>query len=284
MQPEYEISIGICGFGFVGSAIYKYLEKLDLFNIIIYDKYKTIININNDSIDSIDSIDSFEDLLKCHIIYLCLPTLYDENAKTYNMNEINNSLELFSNYNYDGLILIKSTILPDYCEFINNKYNNLHIFHNPEFLSAKTASEDFANQKQIIIGYTSQSEKYNYIIDKFYKIIFPDVPINITNSKESALTKLACNSFYATKVQFFSELYLLCDKLELSYNNVKELMLNNGWINQMHTNVPGHDGLISFGGACLPKDISALNEYMKELSLPNEVINATINERNKMRI
>jgi nucleotide sugar dehydrogenase len=278
MKPEYEINIGICGFGFVGNAIYNYLEKLDLFNIIIYDKYKTIVNVNN------DSIDSFEDLLKCHIIYLCLPTLYDENIKSYNMDEINNSLELLSNYNYDGLILIKSTILPDYCESVNNKYNNLHIFHNPEFLSAKTASEDFANQKQIIIGYTSQSEKYNYIIDKFYKIIFPDVPINITNSKESALTKLACNSFYAAKVQFFSELYLLCNKLELSYNNVKELMLNNGWINQMHTNVPGHDGLISFGGACLPKDISALNQYMKELSVPNEVINSTINERNKMRI
>ena len=278
MKPEYEINIGICGFGFVGNAIYNYLEKLDLFNIIIYDKYKTIVNVNN------DSIDSFEDLLKCHIIYLCLPTLYDENIKSYNMDEINNSLELLSNYNYDGLILIKSTILPDYCESVNNKYNNLHIFHNPEFLSAKTASEDFANQKQIIIGYTSQSEKYNYIIDKFYKILFPDVPINITNSKESALTKLACNSFYATKVQFFSELYLLCNKLELSYNNVKELMLNNGWINQMHTNVPGHDGLISFGGACLPKDISALNQYMKELSVPNEVINSTINERNKMRI
>ena len=71
--------------------------------------------------------------------------------------------------------------------------------------------------------------------------------------------------------------------MNINYDNVLDLMLKNNWINPMHTNVPGHDGLISFGGACLPKDISALNEYTKELHVPNEVINATINERNKIR-
>ena len=271
MEQDYEISIGICGFGFVGSAIYDYLEQLDLFNIIVYDKYKSV------------SENSFYDLLQCHIIYLCLPTLYDNELKSYDMTEITNSLQLLKEMRYDGLLLIKSTLLPSYFDIINDNFNELNIFHNPEFLSARTASEDFANQKQIIIGYTPQSEKYNYIIDKFYKIIFPNVPLHISNAKESALTKLACNSFYATKVQFFSELYLLCNKLSLNYNNIKVLMLNNGWINPMHTEVPGHDGLISFGGACLPKDISALNEYMKELCVPNEVINAAINERNQMR-
>jgi UDP-glucose 6-dehydrogenase len=60
-------------------------------------------------------------------------------------------------------------------------------------------------------------------------------------------------------------------------------MLDNGWINPMHTTVPGHDNNISFGGACFPKDISALNEYFKKLEMPNDVINSVIIERNNMR-
>ena len=42
------------------------------------------------------------------------------------------------------------------------------------------------------------------------------------------------------------------------------MMLNNKWINEMHTNVPGPDGLLGFGGACFPKDTNALYKYMEK--------------------
>jgi UDP-glucose 6-dehydrogenase len=74
--------------------------------------------------------------------------------------------------------------------------------------------------------------------------------------------KIFCNCFYATKIQFFTEIYLLCEKTGCDYNVVKNMMLGNGWINPMHTNVPGNDGNISYGGYCFPKDTNALNEYM----------------------
>jgi len=113
--------------------------------------------------------------------------------------------------------------------------------------------------------------------------LFPYAVISLNTPEESALTKLACNSFYACKVQFFTELYLLCERTRVDFNTIKGLMLNNEWINPMHTTVPGPDGQISFGGACLPKDINALNQYMLFNSAPNGVINATILERNDMR-
>ena len=40
-------------------------------------------------------------------------------------------------------------------------------------------------------------------------------------------------------------------------------MLKNGWINHMHTEVPGQDGKLGFGGACFPKDTAALLADMK---------------------
>jgi UDP-glucose 6-dehydrogenase len=95
--------------------------------------------------------------------------------------------------------------------------------------------------------------------------------------------KIFVNSYYAVKIQFFNELYLLCQNNGSDYETIKNLMLKNGWINSMHTNVPGPDGKLSYGGACFPKDTSALNKYMERLSSPNEVLNATISERNKFR-
>ena len=60
-------------------------------------------------------------------------------------------------------------------------------------------------------------------------------------------------------------------------------LIKNGWVNEMHTNVPGPDGQLSYGGACFPKDTQALYHSMLENGSICEVLGATISERNKMR-
>jgi UDP-glucose 6-dehydrogenase len=261
--------IGICGCGFVGNAIIKYFYKKQNYIIKIYDLYK--------------NIGSFELILNTDILYLCLPTLYDAKINSYDMTEINRTLYLLNEHKYTGIILIKSTVLPTYCGEMNKLYPDLFIISNPEFLSAKTSVEDFENQSHIIIGYTPESEVKIDFIKKFYLENFPNANLSITDSTTSNLTKLACNSFYSVKIQYFTEIYLLCEKLNISYDEVRMLMIQNNWINPMHTTIPGHDNKISFGGACFPKDISALNEFMKLYDIPNNVIDSTIIEQKKMR-
>ena len=262
--------IGICGLGFVGGAIYAFMSNKDIIKeVVVYDKYKHINEIDI--------------LLKANMIYISIPTPYDDTKKSYNMNEIDTILYILNELNFRGIILIKSTVLPNYCEETNNTYKQLIIMHNPEFLSASTAEKDFIEQKHIIIGYTLQSYPFLSVVQDFYRLLFPEAQISIHNSNTVALTKLACNSFYATKVQFFTELFLLCERTNINYNDVAEMMINNGWINPMHTEVPGKDGKISFGGACLPKDISALNQHMILNNTSNGVLDAVINERNSMR-
>ena len=51
----------------------------------------------------------------------------------------------------------------------------------------------------------------------------------------------------------------------------------------MHTNIPGPDGSLGFGGACFPKDTKALNEYMKKLNSENIVLQSVINECKNVR-
>jgi UDP-glucose 6-dehydrogenase len=51
----------------------------------------------------------------------------------------------------------------------------------------------------------------------------------------------------------------------------------------MHTEVPGSDGFISYGGKCFPKDTNALNSYMKKYNSNNLLLDSTIKERNYLR-
>ena len=166
-------------------------------------------------------------------------------------------------------------------QIFQKKYNNLKFIHNPEFLSSKTAFKDFKNQKQIILGRTNIHNIQS--VTNFYRIHFPDSKITIVDSKESELTKLAANSFYAVKIQFFNEIYLACKSLGINYNIIKKSIVDNGWVNPMHTEVPGSDGKLSFGGMCLPKDIEGLGNFFELNKIPNDLLNTTLRERKLLR-
>jgi UDPglucose 6-dehydrogenase len=199
------------------------------------------------------------------------------------MTEMNLKIEMLDKYSYSGIIVIKSTVLPNYCNNMNNMYPNLSIVANPEFLSAKTAIEDFRNQRHVVLGYTRYSRDTIKKLEEIYRELLGDLVITVVDANEAALIKLGCNSFYATKIQYFTELYMLCKKMGVSYENVKSGMLENGWINSNHTEVPGSDGKVSYGGMCLPKDIKALSSYMEEMESINGVIKGVIEEREMLR-
>jgi UDPglucose 6-dehydrogenase len=268
------LKVGIIGVGFVGNAMLQSFNKngyvLDN-NLYVYDKYKDTYKDNQNKIIETD------------IVFIALPTLYNEKRRTYNLDAIHENLDYLKKNEYNGLIVIKSTVEPTTCEELSQQYN-LEIVHNPEFLTARTAFEDFHNQKHIVLGKTNKCNENKFqILKNFYQISYPSAEISICKSTESESMKNFLNSFYAIKVQFFTELYLLCDKLNISYDKVKELMLKNGWINSMHTSIPGPDGEISYGGMCFPKDTNALLQFMIEHDSPHGVLENTIKERNEMR-
>lgn len=258
--------IGICGYGIVGQAIDSSFKKHDI-QTIIYDKYK--------------SIGSLDDLFKCDVVFVSVSTNYDS---LYHLHDISELYSVCGSLKkYEGVIVIKSTVPCGTSENIANKHN-LEIIHNPEFLTERTAPEDFHNQSQVILGMTSvcKQDKLDYMI-KFYTKYYPNASINICTSNESEIMKLTANAFYATKVQFFTEIYELCEKLNISYDNIKYLILKMGWVNPMHTNVPGPDGNVSFGGKCLPKDTDMLLQHMNDHKTNRKVISAVVKEQQIMR-
>ena len=265
------MKVGIVGLGFVGNAMYQSFIKKNINDLLIYDKFKD------------GGIGTFEEVLQSDILFLALPTPYNSSKHQYEYGPIEETLDKLQQYKYSGSIVIKSTVTPETSYNLENKYN-LGLIHNPEFLTARTANEDFHNQKHIVLGRGNKVQDNNYqnVID-FYKQYYPDADISLCSSLESESMKIYCNSFYAVKVQFFTELYQLCQKNNSDYTLIKEMMIKNNWINPMHTNIPGPDGSISYGGLCFPKDTNALNQYMKITNSENKLLNACIEERNQMR-
>lgn len=267
------MKVCILGLGFVGSAMEQSFNVKNCYNkydIHGYDKYK---NIN-----------TFDVCLDAQIIFLSLPTLYNSSLKSYEYDSIYETCYLLEKNDYKGVIVIKSTVEPTLIEQLAQKYKSLDFIHNPEFLTAKTAYEDFHNQKHIVLGkhHRCSDQKFSMVFD-FYKNLYSDAEISVCTSTESESIKIFCNTFYAIKIQYFNELYLLCQKINVNYDNIVRIMLKNGWINPMHTQVPGTDGNLSYGGLCFPKDTNALLEFMKKNDSPHAVLEATINERNNMR-
>lgn len=265
------MNVSVFGLGFVGKAMFEvFLEKE--INVKGYD-------INEDLTKN-----SFEEAIDSEIIFLALPTPYDSKKKSYLLDSLIETLKKLDEKNFKGLIVVKSTLIPGSINFLENKYPHLIIIHNPEFLTARTAKEDFKNQKHIVLGRgrNCSNENFENLI-QFYKNNFPNSEISCCTASESESMKIFLNSFYALKVQFFTEIYLTCKKINIDYENILPLMLKNGWINPMHTKVPGPDKNISYGGYCFPKDTNALNEFMKQNKVPNMLLDACIKERNKMR-
>ena len=258
--------ISIIGLGFVGGSMLKSF-KIKGFQVKGYDKFK--------------ESDSFRDCLNSEIMFLALPTIFSEETNTYDKEPMHETCKKLVENNYKGLVVIKSTVEPETTKKFSKLYN-LKFIHNPEFLTAATAFEDFHNQKHIVLGKGPNVDNIDELV-KFYKKGYPDAEISICTSTESESMKSFVNCFYAVKVQFFNELFLLCKSIDCDYDTVKDLMLKNKWINPMHTNVPGPDGKLSYGGYCFPKDTNALLQFMKTKNTNHKVLSAVIEERNEMR-
>jgi len=262
----------VIGLGFVGSALHKSFALKKVAPLGGFDRYKN------------GGIGSLEECLDKPIIFLCLPTLYDEERGEYDKTAIKETLSNLANYKYGGVIVLKSTVEPGTTDELSKIYPDLTLVHNPEFLSAATAFQDFHNQTHIVLGQGKNcSNESLQVVHNFYQKYYPNAEMSVCKAIESESMKSFVNSFYAVKIQFFNELYLLCENQGSDFETIKKLMMKNKWINPMHTQVPGHDGKLSYGGACFPKDTNALLQCMIKNGSPHQLLEGCVRERNNLR-
>ena len=92
----------------------------------------------------------------------------------------------------------------------------------------------------------------------------------------------ATNCFLATKVSFFNEIYQICRKLGIDYDEVMKGVILDGRIGNSHYTVPGTHGL-GFAGSCLIKDINALIKKAIELEISPTVMLGVVEKNLEVR-
>jgi nucleotide sugar dehydrogenase len=260
--------IGIVGAGFVGSAVDFGFNK-DVQKFLVDPKLNT----------------SLVDLKKFNpdFIFICVPTPMDKNGKQ-DSSIIKSVLKEISSLFSTTLVIVKSTVLPNTIKNLSELCPNF--VYNPEFLREKTAKEDFINQTTLILGGPANLTKK---VSDLYNECTPCKISNLlqTDIVAAALAKYTINSFLASKVIFFNQLKNVFDFSETdeSWANFIKIVSSDNRIGNSHMDVPGHDGRYGFGGACFPKDTSALlnlsDSYDQEFSLLKEVIKVNNGIRSK---
>ena len=213
-----------------------------------------------------------ETISRCKIVFVCLPTPMNQNGSC-NLDIIEDVLSQINEYtDTERIVVIKSTRIPGSTDEFNNKFKNIDIVFNPEFLTEANAVDDFENQSRLLLG---GSLKSTTKIKQIFSAVFRKTPRIIkTDAKSAELVKYVTNTFLATKVSFANEIYKLCEELELDYDKIIEMATLDPRLGDSHWGVPGPDGDFGYGGHCFPKDLAAIIQMSKEKGSLNHVLKA----------
>jgi UDPglucose 6-dehydrogenase len=243
------MKIGIIGVGMVGGAVKNYFETKEI-TPFIYDKGKRE--------------GSMEEVNKAELIFLCVPTPHLQDSG-FDLSYVEESCKNL----IDGkIIVIKSTVLPGTTEKLQKDFPHHKFLFNPEFLVEKTAFEDMLNPERQIIGYTEESKD----LVKMVLDILPDAPFKkIMKATEAEMVKYFGNAFLSVKVIFANQMYDICNKLGINYDEVKEATSKDSRIGPSHLNVL-YEGYRGYGGKCLPKDVKSLISFADSLNVEIDLL------------
>ena len=275
------INIGIVGVGKLGICYSIILAKAG-YKVFIYDINKIILdNIKNNTYNYNepglnDLITEFKSNIilsynlndiynNCHIIFTYIQTPSLDNG-LYNHEYINNFIDetLKIDNKENKIILINSTVIPEYCNSIKEKLklNNFSLCYNPSFIAQGSIINNIINPDIILIGLDEDNNNnYNKIVDIYDKILINNndkTKYKKMNLLEAEITKLSINCFITTKITYA--------------NMIGDYLINKNCNPDIVLNAIGSDTRVGnkyfnygfgYGGPCLPRDNKALYEYGK---------------------
>src|SRR3989338_804946 len=133
------VSIGIIGVGMVGGACARWFESAG-HPVFRFDT---------------KGIGSMEEVNKAEVIFIAVPTPFDEATSRFDGSAVEQSVAGTSG---SKVIVIKSTVLPGTTEQLQAAHPGHRILFSPEFLTEATADEDVAHPKINLVGYTGVSK------------------------------------------------------------------------------------------------------------------------------
>jgi UDPglucose 6-dehydrogenase len=247
------MKIAIAGYGFVGKAHANAIELEGENDVVISDP-----KFNNIRVCDVD----YDGL----IIAVATPPSPDKRC------DMTHVFEVLNDAKPDKPIMIKSTISLEGWIDIKAKYPDYIIGFSPEFLREATAQEDFDHQTLVFFG----GRGIDFWQNIFYRFQYKHV-----SAEEAILGKYFRNSYLATKVSFFNQIYDLCEATGINYEAVRAIVAIDDRIGFSHTQIKPER---AWGGHCFPKDTNALLFTASLWGTPLTVLEAAVRYNNLLQV
>jgi len=188
---------------------------------------------------------------KVDVFLICVGTKFSEDLGGIDVSAVYAVAEQIAGLPYiPDLVVIESTVPPTttmrvYEECLK-KTCVAHVPHR--FWKYDPASRGVRRLRNLA---AVNAESYRRAI-AFYQTVL-DMPINVVyDIKAVEFSKLAENAYKYARIAFAEELWMLCDRLGLDFNTVRDAA------NTLDSNPPVMDARDGIGGVCLPMAIKYL--------------------------
>jgi len=252
-------TIGIVGYGYVGKSTHTFFPS-DC-ETMIYDIDPDVCQPKNLRMNELN---------KCDLVFVSVPTPMNKDGSCHT-DIVSLVVKQLHESNVKNII-VRSTVPVGFC----NKNN---CFFMPEFITEKNWKKDWilgtnnASVEQIV---DLRNILKNILLKSKEENKIKDSNLIVVQNEYAEIAKLTRNCILASKVAFLNEINTFCEKRNLKYNMVRDLMVLDSRIGESHTSVPGHDNEYGFGGTCFVKDIWSLKSLFKENEVESPVIDAVI--------
>jgi UDPglucose 6-dehydrogenase len=284
------MSVCCVGAGFVGGSLSTVLAERGI-DVYQFDKAgKKSPGVNPVTFNSVTEMSNHcqQDPNFSGVYFICLPTPMQASGDC-DLSIVEGVLLELASIPGNHIAVVKSTVPPGSVARWNEQLpdTRLQVVHSPEFLREATALEDMRNQDRIVLG---GNERAIAKVRAVFEAAFPGVPVIETTSTESELIKYIANCFLATKVSFANEMYQICQKLHINYDNVIGAATLDKRLGKSHWDVPGPmpcdltgKPSMGFSGSCFPKDLNALISLATKLGVKATMLKAAWNKNLEVR-
>lgn len=275
-----EATVGQVGYGFIGNAVVELFRPFC--EVVVYDKFLAKNGYEGrERLPRVALCGDLESVVTlAQVIFVAVPTPMKRSGECDTsivesvVQDIQNAALKVKRDLGSFIVVLKSTVPPGFTQRMGDKYA-LRVVFSPEFLTEANAVKDFKTTNRVIIGGDLEDARVVY---KYFEGVWPDrlletysghkdgpVQIIQCDSGIAEMVKLSTNVHLTARVMISNELYLICEKLGIPYEDVKMLTQLDRRIGTSHMNVPGPDGHLGYGGHCFVKDTQSLAFLAQQL-------------------
>lgn len=264
----------IGGLGVVGSAVGMYFNSMG---------HEVIVN------DVVEADGVCTDLNDClgdeDFIFVCVPTPSKQDGSidtTIVENVTKQIADIYNNKNENAnpWVVYKSTVVPGTTRkmksILQSMCSDPKVAFNPEFLRQNYSLEDMMNPSRIVVG---SDDVYfaSQVMALYEQTECPK--FELPSYEEAELMKYYANCYYAARISFFNQMKLIADHYGCDHQRIVNSVIQDKTVGVHGSDPTGQ----SFGGNCLPKDLSAIINHTRKIGVYRDLL-LSIEKINKIYI